>query len=241
MFTTFCPLKSYKIFFFFFKDVVDSTKRRSHGGDSKYGFATSVRSPKSNSIDMYASPPGESIDEVPLPPPPGKTGLTPNGNIPGTPNTSSSGSLSLQNTSGGGKRSQSQPPNRISPPRTNGTEQTPTLPSVPPKIDRQKKPSRRSGSSSNNTSGNNFSDFPQTNGNSSSSKANSLERHSHIRDMKMVMRILYHQIIMALFHVGHIKLSNCYVSRSYYRFAFCDGSDPPMESQTRSSCSCCGL
>ncbi len=97
---------------------MDSTKRRSQGseskygdgkyGDSKYGFSTSVRNSKSNSIDMYAGPPGEVAEELPLPPPPGKTGLTPNGtgngnvsgsNIPGTPNTSSSGSLSLQNNS----------------------------------------------------------------------------------------------------------------------------------------------
>jgi hypothetical protein len=163
--------------------VDSANKRRSHGGDSKYGFSTSVRNSKSNSIDMYASPPAEAAEDLQVPPPPGKTGSA-NGHVPGTPNTSSSGSLSLPNSAG--KRSQSQPPNRISPPRSNGSEAPPSLPNVPPKIDRQKKPSRRSGSSSNNTSGNNGTDYLQTNG----SKANSLERHSHVRDLKMVMACL---------------------------------------------------
>jgi len=102
-------------------------------------------------------------------------------------------------------RSQSQPPNRISPPRTNGSEAPPSLPNVPPKIDRQKKPSRRSGSSSNNNSGSNINnsnnnssnngEYIQTN---SGSKGNSLERHSHIRDMKMVSltRGRFHQHFM---------------------------------------------
>lgn len=88
---------------------MDSAKRRSQGGgDSKYGFSTSVRNSKSNSIDMYASPPGESMDDMPLPPPPGKTGLAPitNGIVPSTPNTSNSngGPASLQNSSSSSKR-----------------------------------------------------------------------------------------------------------------------------------------
>ena len=88
---------------FLFKDVVDSGKRRSQGGDSKYGFSTSVRNSKSNSIDMYSSPPLESAEDLPMPPPPGKTGqaagCSTNGNLNGTSNTSSSGSMSLQNNS----------------------------------------------------------------------------------------------------------------------------------------------
>ena len=171
---------------------MDSGKRRSHGSDSKYGFATSVRTPKSNTIDMYASPPAESAEEMSLPPPPGKTGLTANGNVPSsTPNTSSSGSLTLQNgTSSSGKRSQSQPPNRISPPR-NGTDGPPaSLPNVPPKIDRQKKPSRRSGSSSNNNN---------------SSKGNSLERHSHIRDMKMVNTKAFDYLQLVIKYIQHLS------------------------------------
>ena len=189
---------------------MDSGKRRSHGSDSKYGFATSVRTPKSNTIDMYASPPAESAEEMSLPPPPGKTGLTANGNVPSsTPNTSSSGSLTLQNgTSSSGKRSQSQPPNRISPPR-NGTDGPPaSLPNVPPKIDRQKKPSRRSGSSSNNTSANNGTDYLQTNGssnNNNSSKGNSLERHSHIRDMKMVNTKAFDYLQLVIKYIQHLS------------------------------------
>ena len=89
-------------------------------------------------------------------------------------------------------RSQSQPPNRISPPRSNGSEAPVSLPNVPPKIDRQKKPSRRSGSSSNGGSGSN-GEYLQTNG---SSKGNSLERNSHIRDMKMVILHILHMLVL---------------------------------------------
>ena len=198
-----------------------SKKRNSqHNLDSKYGFAGGANNGQSN----YNTPntngtqnnnANESVDELPLPPHP--NGGVSNGqqshqtNVPsssaGGSNTASRYSI-LPQQNGNGKRSQSQP-------AKDAQGKAPELPKVPPKIDRQKKPSRRSAterlfgngevsgnymnsesnSSLTNGTTNGSASIPhsQAGSNSVTNRAShhphsssSLDRHTHIRDMKMV-------------------------------------------------------
>jgi hypothetical protein len=77
------------------------------------------------------------------------------------------------------KRSLSQPAARVSPPK-GGEGSGAAAPHVPPKIDRQKKPSRRSGNYHQNGSSEGGGEAMY------GGKASSLERNSHLRDTKMV-------------------------------------------------------
>ena len=162
----------------------------------------------------------ESVDELPLPPHPnGGTNISQqqqphSTNVPsssaGGSNTTSRYSIlptQTQTSSNSSKRSQSQPS------KDSQSNKAPELPKVPPKIDRQKKPSRRSAterlfgngevsgnymnSESNPTSGHNGSNgtatVPHSQSVSTTNRAShhphsssSLDRHTHIRDMKMV-------------------------------------------------------
>jgi len=149
----------------------------SPGSDSKYGFSSSDRSRRSHHYgrDRQQSN-ADSVDDLPLPPHPQQQQSDRYARPPPPP---SSGSSSPS------KRSLSQPPSGVSPPKSMTTP-TPSAPppaqspqqptSLPPKIDRHKKPSRRSTSSQNGQEGV-YS--------SSKSSSGSLDRNSHIRDMKM--------------------------------------------------------
>lgn len=106
----------------------------------------------------------DSIDDLPLPPPPTQNGISPKrvGSQQPTTTSSSSGSASL--------------------------------PHVPPKIDRLKKPSRRSSQEQQQRMHNGSGEQQQpesmysTRGGSSSNKpsSGSLDRNAHLRDLKMV-------------------------------------------------------
>ncbi len=103
----------------------------------------------------------DSVDDLPLPPPPN------NNNSHTSPS-----SMSKQ-------RSVSQPPHRDSPPGNSLMSQTGSPgPNVPPKIDRHKKPSRRSASSVNQGEG--LYNSVNRRGNES------VERNSQMRDSNMV-------------------------------------------------------
>lgn len=211
-----------------------NTKKRNsqhHNVDSKYGFAGSTSNSKSSlppnnngaplqggSNNMAAN---ESVDELPLPPHPNAATISPQqqtqtSTIPassaGASNTLSRYSVlpqQNQNTNSS-KRSQSQPS------KDNQGGGKPELPKVPPKIDRQKKPSRRSATErlfgNGEVSGNymNSESNPVPNGNAANGgtsqsiphsqsmtntnrasshhphSSSSLDRHTHIKDMKMV-------------------------------------------------------
>ena len=192
--------------------------------DSKYGFAGSSNNSKTNlpsNTNGNQNPTNmvnESVDELPLPPHP--NGVTPQQQQPhstNVPSSSAGGSNTAsryailpqqtQTSSSSSKRSQSQPSKDAQ------GKKAPELPKVPPKIDRQKKPSRRSAterlfgngevsgnymnSESNTTPGHNGSNgtAPVPNSQSASTtnrashhphSSSSLDRHTHIRDMKMV-------------------------------------------------------
>ena len=211
-----------------------NTKKRNsqhHNVDSKYGFAGSTSNSKSSlppnnnngaplqggSNNVAAN---ESVDELPLPPHPNAATISPQqqpqtSTIPassaGASNTTSRYSVlpqQNQNTNSS-KRSQSQP-------SKDNQGGKPELPKVPPKIDRQKKPSRRSATErlfgNGEVSGNymNSEGNPTPNGNAANGgtsqsiphsqsmtntnrasshhphSSSSLDRHTHIRDMKMV-------------------------------------------------------
>ena len=200
-------------------------KRNSqHNMDSKYGFAGSANNGQSNytpnTNGTQSNNVNESVDELPLPPHP--NGAITNGqqqqHNTNVPSSSAGGSNSASRYSivpqqnGNSKRSQSQPANDVQ-------GKAPELPKVPPKIDRQKKPSRRSaterlfgngevsGNYMNSESNSSLANGP-TNGSASiphsqagsngvtnrashhPHSSSSLDRHTHIRDMKMV-RIVY--------------------------------------------------
>ena len=79
-------------------------------------------------------------------------------------------------------------------------DETDGLPKVPPKIDRQKKPSRRSASERLFGNGEVSGNYMNSNdGNATATPpsgkhrnhSNSLDRHTHIRDMKLVKRALF--------------------------------------------------
>ena len=191
--------------------------------DSKYGFAgnnSNNKTPNNNtgvtgtqkSVNMG----NESVDELPLPPHPNAATSIPqqqqhSNTVPSSSaaatNTAASryAILPQQNKTSSSKRSQSQP-------SKDAQGNVPELPKVPPKIDRQKKPSRRSAterlfgngevsgnymnSEGNNTTGNGSSGsssipHSQSVGNTNRAShhphsSSSLDRHTHIRDMKMV-------------------------------------------------------
>ena len=116
--------------------IQQSTKRRSHGGDSKYGF------PNKHNGGQHAA------EEFPPPPsqgsqgPPAKNGFSSgvfrgqsNDRYAPTPNDMSPPD---------NKRSQSQPPNVINSKNKKEVGPNGTVPVLPPKIDRQKKPSKKS-------------------------------------------------------------------------------------------------
>ena len=187
--------------------------------DSKYGFAGSTNNGQSNfptnANGTKNNNVNESVDELPLPPHPG--GVESNSQQQPHPiNVASSSSGGTNTTSRysilpqqNGKRSQSQP-------AKDAQGKVPELPKVPPKIDRQKKPSRRSATerlfgngevsgnymnSENNPSlangtSNGSASIPhsQAGSNGTTNRAShhphsssSLDRHTHIRDMKMVI------------------------------------------------------
>ena len=193
--------------------------------DSKYGFAGSSNNGKTNlpannnGTQNPTNMVNESVDELPLPPHPnGGTNLpqqqqqhstnVPSSSSGGSNTTSRYSILPQQTSSSSSKRSQSQPSKDAQ------GNKAPELPKVPPKIDRQKKPSRRSAterlfgngevsgnymnSESNTTSGHNGSNstasVPQSQSVSTTNNrashhphsSSSLDRHTHIRDMKMV-------------------------------------------------------
>ena len=190
--------------------------------DSKYGFAGNHGSSKTslsanNNAGIATKQPGtvvnESVDDLPLPPHPASSTANPN-NAPLSSTVASNSAssryaiLPQQTQNGSSKRSQSQPP-------TDAQGNVPELPKVPPKIDRQKKPSRRSAterlfgngevsgnymnseSNSNGNASSGLSSIPHTQSMANSNRAShhphsssSLDRHTHIRDMKMV-RISY--------------------------------------------------
>ena len=210
-----------------------NTKKRNsqhHNVDSKYGFAGSTSNSKSSlppnnnngaplqgvSNNMAAN---ESVDELPLPPHPNAATISPQQPQTSTIPASSAGASNTtprysvlpqqnQNTNSS-KRSQSQP-------SKDNQGGKPELPKVPPKIDRQKKPSRRSATErlfgNGEVSGNymNSESNPTPNGNAANGgtsqsiphsqsmtntnrasshhphSSSSLDRHTHIRDMKMV-------------------------------------------------------
>ena len=196
-----------------------------HNVDSKYGFAgssnsnskTNLPSNSNNGVQNANNMANESVDELPLPPHPnGSASVPQQQHSSNVPSSSAGGStaasrysiLPQQNqTSSSSKRSQSQPA------KDAAQGSAPELPKVPPKIDRQKKPSRRSAterlfgngevsgnymnSEGNSTSGNNGSNgsasIPHSQSMSNTNRAShhphsssSLDRHTHIRDMKMV-------------------------------------------------------
>ena len=125
-----------------------SAKRRSQGGDSKYGFSGD----KEN----------ESVDDLPLPPHPQHQQTSPRHHK--TSNRYSAHFPPDQDQIDGGQ---------------------PNLPKVPPKIDRQKKPSRRTSErlfGNGEVSGN----YMNSDSGPRSLHSSSLDRHSHIRDMKLV-------------------------------------------------------
>ena len=184
--------------------------------DSKYGFAGSSNNSKSNlpssnnGTQNNTNAANESVDELPLPPHPNAAASS-STDIPtssaGASNPSSRYAILPQQNqnSSSSKRSQSQPSKEAQ-------GNAPELPKVPPKIDRQKKPSRRSAterlfgngevsgnymnSEGNNTSGNGSNgsaSIPHSQSMSNTNRAShhphsssSLDRHTHIRDMKMV-------------------------------------------------------
>ena len=190
--------------------------------DSKYGFAGSANNgqssfPITNTNGAQNNNANESVDELPLPPHPSGVGSNSQQHPINVPSSSSGGSNTasrysiLPQQNGNSKRSQSQP-------AKDAQGKVPELPKVPPKIDRQKKPSRRSATErlfgNGEVSGNymNSENNPtQTNGatNGSTSipqsqsgsngvtnrashhphSSSSLDRHTHIRDMKMVIII----------------------------------------------------
>ena len=208
------------------------TKKRStqqQHVDSKYGFAGNSTSSKTSlapnnnagavGTQKSMNLANESVDELPLPPHPnGAASISQHqqqqsNNVPSsTSNAASSryAALPQLNSTSNNKRSQSQPLKD-----SQGGGNVPELPKVPPKIDRQKKPSRRSAterlfgngevsgnymnSEGNNTSGNGSngsSSIPhsQTMGNTNRAShhphsSSSLDRHTHIRDMKMVCNL----------------------------------------------------
>ena len=100
---------------------VQEGKRRSHGGDSKYGFPNKG---------------GAAVEELPPPPPTASNGYS-SGNFRSPDRYSS---LPAEGASPPDKRSQSQPAAAT---QGKGKKDAPG-PVLPPKIDRQKKPSKKS-------------------------------------------------------------------------------------------------
>ena len=213
-------------------------KRRS--GDSKYGFSSSsgAQPPNSNggmvagsSSDKQANL-NESIDDLPLPPHP--TAPVQNGVQHGSPPAAAAGSAPPVNgktnhrysahfggdqvDGGGGTPSGGS---------SSGGGGGPNGPKVPPKIDRQKKPSRRSASErlfgNGEVSGNYINSensstaTPPSSGKSSQqhhtprTHSSSLDRHTHIRDMKLV-RVL---------HSIWLPTNICELQPNTYHFSLC--------------------
>ena len=153
-------------------------------------------------MSQYATLPlqNDSVDELPLPPTPLNSVENPY-RYDVIPERKSRTSTTSVSSSSSAKRSQSQPPNSL-PPTLNGSAQkhnnsiTPTQPA--PTIERHKKPSR--------LSSNGYHTYNSHRSNSQlqyQNNDNSLDRRTHMRDMKMVRKIMNY-------------LHNCFKSKFIY-------------------------
>lgn len=117
-----------------------ATKRRSHGGDSKYGFPNKQNGGQQPTEEFPSPPQGTQA-------PPGKNGFS-SGVFRGQSNDRYAPVPNTDTSPPDNKRSQSQPPNVINGKnkKESGGASGPngTVPVLPPKIDRQKKPSKKS-------------------------------------------------------------------------------------------------
>lgn len=112
-----------------------ATKRRSHGGDSKYGFPNKQNGGQQPAEEFPPPPQGSQA-------PPAKNGLS-SGVFRGQSNDRYA-PVPADTSPPDNKRSQSQPPNVINSKNKKEVGPNGTVPVLPPKIDRQKKPSKKS-------------------------------------------------------------------------------------------------
>merc|ERR1740137_360725 len=113
-----------------------ATKRRSHGGDSKYRFPNKQNGGQKPATEEFPSPPEASQG------PPAKNGFS-SGVFRGQSNDRYA-PVPDDTSPPDNKRSQSQPPNVINGKNKKEVGPNGTVPVLPPKIDRQKKPSKKS-------------------------------------------------------------------------------------------------